>query len=72
MKSRLRRKSARKEVINMSKIIARTGKPAPVSGQYRPSGGRKEITLSKGDTTPPNRFGVRQSFRLVDRTKHKK
>jgi len=56
----------------MSKIIARTGKPAPVSGQYRPSGGRKEITLSKGDTTPPNRFGVRQSFRLVDRTKHKK
>ena len=52
-------------------IVAYTGKPAPKSGQYRPSGGRNEITLSRGDVTPPNRFGVRQKFFLVDKTKHK-
>lgn len=56
----------------MPKIIARTGMRVPVSGQYRPSGGRTEYTLSRGETTPPNRHGVRQSFVLVDRTKHKK
>lgn len=54
------------------KVIARTGKPAPVSGQYKPSGGKTEYTLSAGDITPPNRHGVRQQFVLVDRTKHKK
>lgn len=52
-------------------IIAYTGRPAPVSGQYRPSGGNNEITLSRGDVTPPNRFGVRQKFILVDRTRNK-
>lgn len=57
----------------MSKqIIAKTGHRAPKSGQYRPSGGRREITLSKGDITPPNNFGVRQKFTLVDETKHKR
>jgi hypothetical protein len=30
----------------MVKIIAKTGHPAPVSGQYRASGSKKEITLS--------------------------
>lgn len=54
------------------KVIAKTGHPAPVSGQYRPSGGRNEITLSKGDVTPPNRWGKRQKFFLVDRTKHQR
>jgi len=53
-------------------VIAQTGKPAPVSGQYRPSGARNEITLSRGDVTPPNRFGARQKFFLVDRTKNKR
>lgn len=53
------------------KIIAETGHRAPKSGQYRPSGSRREITLSKGDITPPNNFGVRQKFILVDETKHK-
>lgn len=54
------------------KVIARTGGKAPASGQYRPSGGRNEITLSKGDRVPPNNEGVRQTFTLVDRTKHKR
>ncbi len=54
----------------MAKVIAKTGHPAPVSGQYRASGSKKEITLSKGDVTPPNNFGGRQEFKLVDKTKH--
>jgi hypothetical protein len=54
------------------KVIAQTGHPAPVSGQYRLSGAKNEITLSKGDVTPPNNFGVRQRFVLVDKTKTKK
>lgn len=53
------------------KVEARTGHPAPVSGQYRPAGTSREVTLSKGDVTPPNKFGVQQRFVLVDRTKHK-
>lgn len=56
----------------MQKVIARTGRPAPVSGQYRPSGGVTEYTLSKGDITPPNNQGKRQSFTLVDKTKHRR
>lgn len=56
-----------------SPTVARTGHPAPRSGQYHPSGASRsqEITLSRGDTTPPNRFGTRQQFRLVDQTKSK-
>ncbi len=56
----------------MAKVVARTGGITPKSGQYRPSGGRTEITLSKGDRVPPNNIGVRQSFTLVDKTKHKR
>ena len=56
----------------MAKIIARTGHPAPVSGQYRPSGGDTEYTLAKGDITPPNREGVMQKFVLVDKTRHRR
>lgn len=56
----------------MPKTIARTGHPAPKSGQYRPSGSTKEVTLTKGDMTPPNNQGKRQTFTLVDVTKHKK
>lgn len=52
-------------------VITYTGKRAPISGQYRPSGGRTEITLSKGNRVPPNRVGVRQKFFLVDKTNHK-
>lgn len=64
--------TGKKEVISMRKTVARTGHPAPKSGQYRPSGSTKEITLSKGDTTPPNNQGKRQVFTLVDKTKHKR
>lgn len=53
-----------------SKVVARTGSPAPVSGQYRPSGGKTEFTFTKGERTPPNKEGVRQQFVLVDKTKH--
>jgi len=56
----------------MPKVIAHTGKPAPRSGQYVPSGGRVEYTLAKGDITPPNRHGVRQQFKLVDASRHSK
>lgn len=49
-----------------------TGEKVQVSGQYRPSGARTEITLSRGDRVPPNNQGVRQTFLLVDKTKHKR
>jgi len=66
------RRKWRRKVVKMSKqVIAKTGHPAPRSGQYRPSGSTREITLSRGDTTPPNNFGVRHKFYLVDETKHK-
>lgn len=48
-----------------------TGKPAPASGQYRPSGTKREITLSKGDRVPPY-GGEAKTFTLVDKTKHKR
>ncbi len=58
--------------VNMSnRTVAKTGQPAPVSGQYRAVGGNTEVTLTKGKTTPPNNTGVRQQFVLVDKTKHK-
>lgn len=53
------------------KPIAKTGQPVPVSGIYRPSGGRYEVTLAKGEKTPPNNEGVRQQFTLVRKTRHK-
>jgi len=49
----------------------KTGKVAPVSGQYRPSGSKNEITLSKGDRVPPYQ-GKAKTFVLVDKTKHGK
>ncbi len=55
-----------------NKVVARTGGRAPVSGQYRPAGSRREITLSKGDRVPPNNQGTQQRFTLVDKTKHKR
>lgn len=57
-----------------NKVVAYTGHPAPRSGQYHPAGaGRNvEVTLSRGDVTPPNRSGVQQRFVLVDPTKHKR
>ena len=54
----------------MSKVKTRTGQTAKVSGQYRPAGTTKEITLSGGDRVPPY-GGKAKIFTLVDRTKHK-
>jgi hypothetical protein len=55
-----------------NKVIVKTGGIVPVSGQYHPSGGADEITLVKGKRVPPNNEGERQSFTLVDKTKHKR
>lgn len=53
--------------------MARSVKPgqsAPASGQYRPVGGGREITLPKGHTAPPTpRAG--QRWQMVDATKNK-
>jgi hypothetical protein len=54
------------------KVVVRTGEEVPVSGQYRPSGARTEVTFVEGKRVPPNNFGERQKFFLVDTTKHKR
>lgn len=55
----------------MKKVITKTGAVAPASGQWRPSGSKTEITLSKGDRVPPY-GGQAKKFTLVDKTKHKR
>lgn len=52
------------------KVITKTGGKTPVSGQYRPTGTRTEVTLSKGDRVPPY-DGRAKKFVLVDKTTHK-
>jgi hypothetical protein len=52
----------------MTKV--KTGGTADVSGQYRVSGTKNEITLSKGDRVPPY-GGDAQTFILIDKTRHK-
>ena len=61
----------RKEVKMSKQLTAKTGTKAPKSGQYRPSGAKSEITLTKGKIVPPNK-GHRPKFTLVDATKHKR
>ena len=48
----------------------KTGQIAPVSGQYRPSGQKTEVTLVKGKRVPPTPKGA-TTFTLIDQTKHK-
>lgn len=48
----------------------KTGQKAPVSGQYRPSGSKTEVTLVQGKRVPPTASGA-TTFTLVDKTKHK-
>lgn len=53
----------------------RPGEKAPESGQYAkvgPRGGKTglEVTSTKGNPLPPAKKG--ETYRLVDRTKHKK
>lgn len=53
----------------MTKV--KTGQICPQSGQYRPIGGKTEITLVQGKRVPPTHQGTTK-FVLVDKTKHKK
>lgn len=53
----------------MSKKI-KTGQTVPVSGQYRPTGGKNEYTFVAGNRVPPTPKGG-GTFTLVDKTKHK-
>jgi len=49
----------------------KTGKTVPVSGQYRPVGGKTEATFVQGNRVPPSKT-QKQEWVLVDKTKHKK
>lgn len=53
-------------------VKVKTGGTAPVSGQYKPTGGKTEITLVEGKRVPPNKGAGTQTYVLVDKTKHKK
>ncbi len=53
------------------KTSVRTGEKTPASGIYRPSGGKNEATLDKGERVPPNNEGSRQLWFLVRKAKHK-
>ncbi|HNW96409.1 MAG TPA: hypothetical protein PLQ44_01725 [Candidatus Paceibacterota bacterium] len=53
-------------------IKVKTGCLAPKSGQYRPAGFKRvEITLTRGEKTPPYK-GEARTFILEDATKHQK
>lgn len=47
----------------------KTGGIAPVSGQYRPSGKKTEVTFVAGKRVPPTSSGA-TTYTLVDKTKH--
>lgn len=47
----------------------KTGQKVPVSGQYRPTGSKTEVTLVQGKRVPPTTKGI-TTFTLVDKTKH--
>lgn len=49
----------------------KTGGIARVSGQYKPSGMKTEVTLVEGKRVPPTPKGA-ATFTLVDKTKHKR
>ena len=48
----------------------KSGNKAPASGQYRNTKTRTEVTSTKGEPLPPGPRG--STYRLVDKTKHKK
>lgn len=54
----------------MAKTVVKTGQIAPISGQYRPSGSKTEVTFVQGKRVPPTASGATK-FTLVDSTKHK-
>ena len=54
-----------------SKRTFKPGEKARTSGQYRNTGTRREVTVTRGEPFPPTpRKG--QGYILVDPTKHKK
>ena len=54
----------------MEKITVKTGQTVPVSGQYKATGSKTEVTLVQGKRVPPTPAGATK-FILVDRTQHK-
>jgi hypothetical protein len=52
----------------MTKV--KTGQNVPISGQYKPVGGKTEATFVEGNKVPPAQ-GKKQVWVLVDETKHK-
>lgn len=52
----------------MTKV--KTGQIVPQSGQYRPIGGKTEVTFVEGNRVPPTSVGATE-FIMVDPTKHK-
>ena len=48
----------------------KSGNKTPVSGQYRNTKTKTEVTSVKGEPLPPGPKG--SSYNLVDKTKHKK
>lgn len=54
----------------MEKITVKTGQTVPVSGQYKATGSKTEVTLVQGKRVPPTSAGATK-FTLVDRTQHK-
>lgn len=54
----------------MTKTTVKTGQTVPVSGQYKPQGGKTEVTFVQGNRVPPTSNGAAK-FTLVDQTKHK-
>jgi len=55
----------------MKNIKVKTGQIVERSAQYLASGTKKEITLVKDEVVPPNPYGGKPIFTLVDKTKHK-
>ncbi len=53
----------------MKNTFVKTGGTVPVSGQYRPSGSKTEVTFVKDNRVPPTKSGA-TTFTLVDKTKH--
>ena len=54
----------------MKKTTVKTGGVVPVSGQYKPSNGKTEVTFVSGNRVPPTPTGS-TTFTLIDKTKHK-
>lgn len=50
-------------------IRIKTGGIVPVSGQYRPTGKKTEVTFVSGKRVPPTTSGS-TTYTLVDKTKH--